>query len=79
MDCVNQSLDKHLIMDVDVLKNKVCCEFDNLLKSLEKGHRYDYQFILEEISLIDLLLEGGFEKSEFVKQFYLNNKWQTKS
>ena len=42
MDCVNQSLDKHLIMDVDALKAKVSCEFDNLLKSLEKGHRYNY-------------------------------------
>lgn len=79
MDCVNQNLSEHLLMGVAALKDKVSCEFDNLLKSLEKGHRYNYQFILEEISLIDLLLEGEFDKSEFVKQFYLNNKWQTKS
>lgn len=66
-------------MDVAALKDKVICEFDTLLKSLQKGRRYNYQFILEEISLIDLLLDGGFGKSEFVKQYYLNNKWQTKS
>lgn len=66
-------------MGVDALKDKAACEFEALLKSIEKGRRQDYQFILEEISLIDLLLDGGFEKSEFVKQFYLNNKWQTKS
>lgn len=65
-------------MDVAALKDKVSCEFDTLLKSLEKGHRYNYQFIIEEISLIDLLLNGEIEKSEFIKQFYINNKWQTK-
>lgn len=65
-------------MGVVALKDKVICEFDTLLKSLQKGYRYDYQFILEEISLIDLFLDGEFGKSEFVKQFYLNNKWQTK-
>lgn len=57
-------------------KDKVICEYKELLKYLERGHRYDYQLILEEISLIELLEENEVNRSEFVEQFYLNNKWQ---
>jgi hypothetical protein len=59
---------------VDALKDKVICEYKELLKYLERGHRY--QLILEEISLIELLEENEVNRSEFVEQFYLNNKWQ---
>ncbi len=81
MDCVNLNLDKLQTMDADVinnLKSKVICEYQNLLKMIEKGYRLDYQYILEEISLIDLLenLELDSQSSLFVSQFYLNNKWE---
>ena len=82
MDCVNLNLDNLPTMDVDVinnLKKKVICEFQNLLKMLEKGYRLDYEFILEEISLIGLLEDKEIDvySSLFVSQFYLNNKWET--
>lgn len=82
MGCVNLNLDNLPTTDVDVinnLKKKVICEFQNLLKMLEKGYRLDYEFILEEISLIGLLedKEMGDYPSLFVSQFYLNNKWET--
>lgn len=82
MDCVNLNLDNLPTTDVDVinnLKKKVICEFQNLLKMLEKGYKLDYEFILEEISLIGLLedKEMGSYPSLFVSQFYLNNKWET--
>lgn len=64
-------------MAVDALKRKVICEFQNLLNALEKGHKKDYEFILEEISLIELLEHSQISRSEFLEQFYLNNKWET--
>nr|DAW84484.1 MAG TPA: hypothetical protein [Caudoviricetes sp.] len=63
---------------VSNLKEKVICEYQDLLHSLKKGYRLDYQLILEEISLIELLenKEMDDKKSMFISQFYLNNKWQ---
>jgi hypothetical protein len=45
---------------------------------IEKGYRLDYNFIFEEISLIDLLENYDLDSktSLFVSQFYLNNKWE---
>ena len=76
MACVNQNTANGQSKAVDALKDKVICEYKELLKYLERGHRYDYQLILEEISLIELLEENEVNRSEFVEQFYLNNKWQ---
>ena len=45
-------------MDVDALnklKRKVSEEFNTLLCRVKKGYRPDYEFILEEISFIDLI------------------------
>lgn len=63
---------------LDKLRKKVICEFNHLLCLIEKGHRPDYQFILEEISLIWSIDNGLFNLQDyiFVIQFYLNNKWQ---
>lgn len=61
--------------DVVVLKKKVITEFDQLLKRIKKGYRPNYEFILQEISLIQLL--GTLDNADFYKQFYLNNAWQT--
>ena len=45
-------------MDVDALnklKRKVSEEFNTLLCRVKKGYRPDYEFILEEISFIELI------------------------
>ena len=77
MDYVTQIQKSNLNKDVDVLKLKVVDDFKQLLKKLSKGYRYDYAFILEEISFIELLNDTNLNNSNFLKQFYLNNTWQT--
>lgn len=72
MVCVNKQ-QQYPNKDADALKKKVILEFKQLLKKLGKGYKCDYEFILEKISLIELY----DEQTEFVKQFYLNNTWQT--
>ena len=81
MDYVNQNLSRFLITDADAvsnLKEKVICEYQDLLQSLEKGYKLDYQLILEQISLINLLEDGEIDdkRSIFISQSYLNNRWQ---
>lgn len=84
MGCVNLNLDGCHRMDADVinkLKRKIICEFQKLLCLAEKGHKPDYQFILEEISLLGLSSNNLLDKRRFIFtiQFYLNNKWQIKT
>lgn len=67
----------HQSLDVDVLKEKVITEFDQLFRRIKKGYKPDYEFILQEISLIQLLENQTLDSSDFYKQFYLNNAWQT--
>lgn len=74
MDYVNKLSNSYLNQDVDVLKQKVISEFIQLLKKIRKGYRPDYEFILQEISLIEL---WQLDNTDFFKQFYLNNAWQT--
>ena len=67
------------IADVAVLnkrlKKKVICEFKELLAKARKGYRINYEFILEEISFIDLIKNNEIEDrlSLTVLQYYLNN------
>lgn len=65
-------------MDVDALKNKVSEEFLRLLCKVKKGYRPNYQFILEEISFIELIENQNIDEklSLTALQYYLNNKWQ---
>lgn len=68
-------------MDVDALnklKKKVSEEFYTLICKVKKGYKPDYQFILEEISLIELILNSELDDkySLTALQYYLNNKWQ---
>ncbi len=66
-------------MDVDALnqlKKKVYQEFNTLLCKVRKGYKPDYQFILEEISLIDLIEDNNLDNSLTFLQYYLNNQWQ---
>ena len=74
MDYVNKLSNSYLNQDVDALKQKVISEFKQLLKKIRKGYRPDYEFILQEISLIEL---WQLDNTDFFKQFYLNNAWQT--
>lgn len=77
MDCVNRTQKVFLNRDVDALKQKVINEFNFLLKRIRKGYRPDYEFILQEISFIELLENQNLDNTDFIKQFYLNNAWQT--
>ena len=74
MDYASKLSNSYLNQDVDVLKQKVITEFKQLLKKIRKGYRPDYEFILQEISLIEL---WQLDNTDFFKQFYLNNAWQT--
>lgn len=47
----------------------------DLLLQVERGHYPDYEFILEEISLIEV--HNQIDKKEFILQYYLNNPWKT--
>lgn len=69
------------LLDVDALnklKKKVANEFLQLICKVKKGYRLDYEFILEEISLIQLIENNELNyRSNLNKiQYYLNNKWQ---
>lgn len=44
-----------MVTDVDALKGKVAKEFTMLLCEIRKGYKPNYEFILEEISFIDLI------------------------
>ncbi len=74
MDYANKLSNSYLSPDADVLKQKVITEFKQLLKKIRKGYHPDYEFILQEISLIEL---WQLDNTDFFKQFYLNNAWQT--
>lgn len=60
------------------LKDKVVCEFQVLLNKAKKGHKLDYEFVLEEISFIELAQnnEIDYKLSLTTSQYYLNNQWQ---
>ena len=56
---------------IENLKNKVSCEFLDLLTQVERGYRPDYEFILEEISLLEIY--NKIDNKDFILQYYLNN------
>ena len=58
--------------DIDLLKDKIICEYKLIISELEKGRRPDLEFLLEEISVVDL--ESEIDNREFIIQYYLNNK-----
>lgn len=67
-----------MITDVDALKKKVTKEFIDLLCEVRKGYKLDYEFLLEEISFIDLIQNDEIDSRLplIALQYYLNNKWQ---
>ena len=58
--------------DISFLKEKVICEYLAIITALERGQRLDLEFLLEEISAIDI--ENEINNREFVIQYYLNNQ-----
>lgn len=82
MDYVPPLVLLRLIMDVDVLNNlkkKVSNEFLKLICQIQKGQKPNYEFILEEISFINLIKNREIDDklSLTALQYYLNNQWQT--
>lgn len=82
MDYVPPLVLLRLIMDVDVLNNlkkKVSNEFLKLIYQIQKGQKPNYEFILEEISFINLIKNREIDDklSLTALQYYLNNQWQT--
>lgn len=57
--------------DIDLLKEKIICEYKLIISELEQGHKPDLEFLLEEISAVDL--ENEIDNREFIIQYYLNN------
>ena len=57
--------------DIDLLKDKIICEYKLIISELEKGHRPNLEFLLEEVSAVDL--ENELDNREFIIQYYLNN------
>lgn len=57
--------------DIDLLKDKIICEYKLIISKLEQGHKPDLDFLLEEISTVDL--ENELDNREFIVQYYLNN------
>ena len=70
-----------IVMDVDALndlKKKVSEEFFQLMCRVRRGYKPNYEFILEEISFIDLIKNREIDDklSLTALQCYLNKKWQ---
>lgn len=68
-------------MGVDALtklKLKTAQDFLQLLCQVKKGYKPDYEYILEEISTIELIQNNELDDktSLIILQYYLNNKWQ---
>lgn len=47
-----------IIKNIDELKNKIICEYNGIIDKLECGIQSDLEFLLEEISLVDILENG---------------------
>ena len=72
-------LTKLVVVDaLNELKKKVIQEFIILLNKVRKGYKLDYEFLLEEISFIELIQNSELDNKLFLTalQYYLNNKWQ---
>lgn len=56
--------------DIDLLKEKVACDYLKIITQLELGEHPDLELLLEEISNIEL--ESIITDREFITQYYLN-------
>ena len=81
MDYVHHLMFLVILIIVDALnklKKKVILEFDTLLSKARKGYKLNYEFLLEEISFINLIQNKELDTnlSLTALQYYLNNEWQ---
>lgn len=60
------------ITDIDLLKDKIICDYKLIISKLENGYMPDLELLLEEISAVDL--ENELDKREYIIQYYLNKK-----
>lgn len=69
---------KPYIKDLDKLEKKVIEEFHTLMCKISKGYKLDYEFIKQEIMMIELIRNEDLsdQLSLTALQYYLNNKWQ---
>lgn len=67
MDCVDK---QQKVKGVDALKQKIICDYKKLINHLNKGKYTDYQFILEEISIVEL--QNDLDYIDYLIQYYLN-------
>lgn len=79
MDYVNLTQQRQL-QAVDALKNKVIEEFYEMLCRIRKGYRVNYEYLLEEISFINLIQDKEIDDklSLTILQYYLNGKYNSK-
>lgn len=47
-----------IVNNIDELKDKIICEYIGIIDKLECGIQSDLEFLLEEISLVDILENG---------------------
>lgn len=73
MEYVNQFIENRIVTDVGALKYKAIQQYMTLINYLAKGHKKDYQHILEIISLIDIYSE--LDKRTYYKELYLNGHY----
>lgn len=57
--------------DIDLLKDKIICNYKLIISELEQGRKPDLEFLLESISAVDI--EKEIDNREFIIQYYLNN------
>ncbi len=74
-----QQIKTQVVDALNELKKKVSEEYFELICKVKKGYQPDYEFILEEISFIELIQNKELDDklSLTALQYYLNNKWQT--
>lgn len=63
-----------------MLKHKFLEELDIFISSLEKGKQLNYNFLMEEMTLIEIAEDKELDdeiKSLFILEYYLNNPWLT--
>lgn len=58
--------------DLELLKDKIICDYKLIISSLERGQEKDLELLLEAISAINLDQDLGTNR-EFIIEYYLNN------
>lgn len=76
---VQADMEPRTVVALNRLKSKIIIDFKTLLKNVSKGKLLNYNYILEEISLVDGLYCSDYQQKYYVMlQKYINTKWETK-